>query len=46
MMAKFTPTVRTALIVTMIGGLAACGENEVAPPHTPPPLPTNFSVGG
>lgn len=45
MMAKFTPTVRTALIVTMIGGLAACGEKEVAPPP-PPPAPTNFPVGG
>ena len=44
-MAKFTPTVRTALIVTMIGGLAACGEKEVAPPP-PPPAPTNFPVGG
>lgn len=46
MMAKFTQTVRTALIVTMVGGLAACGETEVAPPPPPPPKPTNFTVGG
>lgn len=44
-MAKFTRTVRTALIVTMISGLTACGEAEVAPPPPPPP-PTNFNVGG
>lgn len=44
-MAKFTQAVRTTLIATMVGGLAACGEPEVAPPP-PPPKPTNFSVGG
>lgn len=44
-MAKFTQTVRTALVVTMVGGLTACGETEVAPPPPPPP-PTSFTVGG
>lgn len=44
-MAEFTQMVRTGLIVTMIGGLAACGETEVAPPP-PPPQPSNFTVGG
>lgn len=43
-MAKFTQTVRRALMVTVIGGLAACGESEVVTP-TPPP-PSNFTVGG
>ena len=43
-MAKFTQTVRKVLVVTIIGGLAACGEKEVAPP--PPPPPTSFTIGG
>lgn len=42
-MAKFTQAVRAALIVTMAGVLAACGEEAVAPP---PPPPTSFTVGG
>lgn len=52
-MAKFTQTVRTALMVTMIVGLGACDVIEkilpgdtTPPPPPPPPQPTNFSVGG
>lgn len=51
-MAKFTQTVRTALMVTMIVGLVACDviekilPGDTTPPPPPPPQPTNFSVGG
>lgn len=44
-MAKLTQAVRMALMVTMAGGLTACGETEVVPPPPPPP-PTKFTVGG
>ncbi|MDH4215884.1 MAG: hypothetical protein OEV23_03175 [Gallionella sp.] len=30
----------------MIGGMAACGENEVVHPPSPPPPPTVFNIGG
>lgn len=43
-MAKFTRAVHTALMASVIGGLAACEPEVAAPP--PPPPPTSFAVGG
>ena len=42
-MAKFTQAMQAGLIVTMIAGIAGCGESEVV---TAPPPPVPLTVGG
>lgn len=44
MMAKFTMTVSSVLMATIIAGLAGCGEQEKPKPATPPAPP--ITVGG
>ncbi|MDH4233527.1 MAG: hypothetical protein OEV15_00115 [Gallionella sp.] len=46
-MAKITRKVRSVLMVALVAGLSACGEEEKAPQPAPtPPPPTTFAVGG
>lgn len=45
-MEKFTLTVRTVLIATLITGLSGCGGGDKAPPPPPPPPPPPLTVGG
>jgi hypothetical protein len=45
-MAKFTQTMHAGLVITMVAGLAGCGEEPTVTVPPPPPPPTSFNVGG